>query len=139
MRAYLPGMIASVLVSATAAQAQQSPAGQGADQTYSASGELNNQQNFRDFYAGVGNSSRLSTRPVAVLPEDIVQGLDVRDAKGLVVGKVKTVGNGFAVVASDIGQVEVDFASFAKNRKGLLINLPKSKIDVMMARNHPAG
>ena len=35
--------------------------------------------------------------------------------------------------------VEVDFTSFAKNKNGLLINMPKSKIDVLMARGHPAS
>ena len=138
MRGFLLGMIASALVSATAAQAQQSPAGQGAEPNYSGSAELNSQQNFRDFYAGVTESDRLTMRPVPALPKDIVQGLDVRDAKGLVIGKLETVGEGFAVVASAIGRVEVDFASFAKNKKGLLINIPKRKIDVMMARDHPA-
>jgi hypothetical protein len=136
MRGFLRGMIAAVLVSATGAQAQQSPAG--SDQTYSGSAELNSQQNFRDFYTGVANSKRLTTRPVAVLPKEIVQGLDVRDAKGLVIGKVDTVGQGFAVVASALGRVEVDFASFAKNKNGLLIDIPKSKIDAMMVHGQPA-
>ena len=77
-------------------------------------------------------------RPVPVSPRDIVQGLEVRDAKGLVIGKVESVGKGFATVASAIGSVEVDFASLAKNKNGLLINMPKSKIDVLMARGHPA-
>ncbi|MEG8029290.1 hypothetical protein [Sphingomonas aerolata] len=80
----------------------------------------------------------MTMRPVPAGPKDIIQGLDVHDAKGLVVGKIATVGKGFAVVSSAIGSVEVDFPSFAKNKNGLLINMPKSKLDVMMAHGHPA-
>jgi len=67
-----------------------------------------------------------------------VQGLEVHDEKGLVIGKVETVGKGFATVVSAIGSVEVDFSSVAKNKYGLLINMPKSEIDAMMTRGHPA-
>jgi hypothetical protein len=41
-------------------------------------------------------------------------------------------------VVSAIGSVEVDFSSVAKNKYGLLINMPKSEIDAMMTRGHPA-
>ena len=137
MHRLLLGVIASVLASATGAQAQQaSEADKGPNN--SGNGEFNSQQNFRDFYVGVAGSKRLTMRPVPVSPKDIVQGLEVRDAKGLVIGKVDTVGKGFATVASALGRVEVDFSSFAKNKNGLLINMPKSKIDALMARRHPA-
>jgi hypothetical protein len=138
MRGFLLGMIASVLASATGAQAQQGPSAQGAGPNNSGTGEFNSQQNFRDFYVGVADSNRLTMRPVPALPKEIVQGMEVHDSKGLVIGKVGTVGASFAIVTSEIGRVEVDFTSFAKNKNGLLINLPKSKIDVMMARSHPA-
>lgn len=137
MRRFLLAVIASVLASVTGAHAQQGSA-QGNGPNNSGTSEFNRQQNFRDFYVGVADSSRLTMRPVPVSPKDIVQGLDVRDAKGLVIGKVETVGKGFATVASAVGSVEVDFSSLAKNKNGLLINMPKSKIDVMMARSHPA-
>lgn len=137
MRKVLLGMIASVLASASGAQAQQG-AGAGAGPNNSGTGEFNRQQNFCDFQAGVTDSNRLTTRPVPVSPSEILQGLDVRDAKGIVVGQVGTVGKGFAIVTSAIGRVEVDFTSFAKNKNGLLINMRKSDIDVLMARNHPA-
>ncbi len=137
MRGFLLGMIASVLASATGAQAQQaSEAGNGPNN--SGNGEFNRQQNFRDFYVGVADSNRLTMRPVPASPKDIVQGLEVHDAKGLVIGKVEAVGKSFATVTSAIGSVEVDFTSFAKNKKGLLINMPKSKIEGLMARGHPA-
>ncbi|RYG86970.1 MAG: hypothetical protein EON59_08670 [Alphaproteobacteria bacterium] len=137
MRRLLLGMIASFLASATGAQAQGvSERDKGPNN--SGNGEFNSQQSFRDFYVGVADSNRLTMRPVPVSTKDIVQGLEVRDAKGLVVGKVDTVGKGFATVASEIGRVEVDFSSFAKNKHGLLIDMPKSKIDAMMARGNPA-
>ena len=63
----------------------------------------------------------------------------MHDADGFVVGKVAKVDSGFAVVAGTLGSVEVDFASFAKNKNGLLINLPKAKLDAMMSHGKPAG
>lgn len=137
MRIFLLGMIASFLASATGAQAQ-GGSGQTNGPNNSGNAELNRQQNFRDFYVGVADSNRLTMRPVPTIPGDIVQGLNVHDSKGLVIGRVETVGKSFAVVASPIGSVEVDFTSIAKNKNGLLINMPKSKIDVLMARGHPA-
>ncbi|MEG3164962.1 hypothetical protein U1701_10175 [Sphingomonas sp. PB2P19] len=84
-------------------------------------------------------ASSRSLRPVPARPKDILQGLEVRDAKGLVIGTVAKVGSGFAVVASPTGSVEVDLGSFAKNKNGLLINLPKTKIDAMMTGGKPAS
>ncbi|RYG87677.1 MAG: hypothetical protein EON59_06750 [Alphaproteobacteria bacterium] len=136
MQRLLLGVIASFLASATGAQAQSSQADNGPNN--SGNKEFNSQQNFRDFYVGVADSSRLTMRPVPVSTKDMVQGLEVRDAKGLVIGKVETIGKGFATVVSEIGRVEVDFSSFAKNKNGLLINMPKSKIDALMTRGHPA-
>ncbi|RYE66868.1 MAG: hypothetical protein EOO81_11045 [Oxalobacteraceae bacterium] len=137
MRRVLLGVIASVFVSATGAQAQQGGSGASAGPNNSGNAEMNRQQNFKDFYDAVADSTRLTMRPVQAFPEDILQGLEVRDAKGLVIGKVEAVGKTFAIVRGAVGSVEVDFTSFAKNKKGLLINMPKSKIDALMARNHP--
>jgi hypothetical protein len=77
-------------------------------------------------------------RPVPASPRDILRGLEVHDAKGIVIGKVETVGKDFARVTGPGGSVEVEFSSFAKNKNGLLINMPKSKIDALMVRGHPA-
>jgi hypothetical protein len=77
-------------------------------------------------------------RPVPASPRDILQGLEVRDAKGLVIGKVETVDKDFSRVTSPVGSVEVEFSSFAKNKNGLLIDMPKSKIEALMVRGHPA-
>ncbi len=136
MRRILFGLIASVLASATGAHAQQSAAGQGPNN--SGPSEFNRQQNFRDFQVGVTDSNRLTMRPVPAGSKDILQGREVHDAKGLVIGTVGTVGKDFATVTSLLGSVEVDFTSFAKNKNGLLINMPKSKIDGLMTRGHPS-
>ncbi|NIJ20234.1 hypothetical protein FHS95_001926 [Sphingomonas naasensis] len=63
----------------------------------------------------------------------------VRDSKGVVLGTVERVGMGFAVVAGESGKIEVEFASFAKNNKGLLINMPKAKFDAILAGGKPAN
>jgi len=103
------------------------------------SDSLDRQGNFRRLDGDVAGSSR-SLRQFSVRPKDVVQGLTVHDADGLVVGTIAKVDSGVAVVASTLGSVEVDVASFAKNKNGLLINLPKTKIDGMMARSpKPAG
>ena len=101
---------------------------------------LDRQTNYRRLDDEVAGSSRLLRQFPARL-KDIKQGLEVRDAEGLVVGTIAKVANGFAVVASasGIGTVEVDVGSFARNKTGLLINLPKAKIDAMMTRAAPAG
>ncbi|HXH15584.1 MAG TPA: hypothetical protein VNJ10_05580 [Sphingomonas sp.] len=98
---------------------------------------LDRQGNFRRLDDVAGSSHGL--RQFTVKPRDVVQGLVVRDADGLVIGTIAKVDSGVAVVASTLGSVEVDVASFAKNKNGLLINLPKTKIDAMMAHGKPAG
>jgi len=138
MRVLLLWGAASVLATATTVQAQQGPSGATAGPNNSGPGEFDRQRNFREFSTGVADSNRLTMRPVPVRPKEILQGLEVHDAKGLVVGKVEAVGDGFATVSSAIGSVEVDFSSFAKNKNGILINMTKSKIDSLMARSHPA-
>lgn len=74
-----------------------------------------------------------SLRPVPVSPEDVTPGSEVRDSKGVVIGSIERVGMGFAVIVSPGGKIEVEFASLAKNNKGLLINMPKAKFDAIVA------
>ena len=74
-----------------------------------------------------------SSRPVPAGPNDIKPQSEVRDSRGAIVGMITSVKDGFAVLSSPIGRVEVEFSSFAKNNKGLLINMPKSKIEKLMA------
>jgi hypothetical protein len=73
-----------------------------------------------------------STRPVPISPEDVTQGREVRDSKGVLIGTVERVGMTFAVIASPDGRIEVEFASIAKNNKGLLINMPKARFDAIV-------
>lgn len=74
-----------------------------------------------------------SARPVPVTPEDVTPGREVRDSRGVVIGTIDRVGMAFAVIASSGGKIEVEFASLAKNNKGLLINMPKAKFDAIVA------
>lgn len=74
-----------------------------------------------------------SLRQVPVSPEDVTPGSEVRDSKGVVIGSIERVGMGFAVIVSPGGKIEVEFASLAKNNKGLLINMPKAKFDAIVA------
>jgi hypothetical protein len=80
-----------------------------------------------------------STRPVPVTPEDVTVGSEVRDSRGKVMASVEKVGDGFAVLVSPHGKVEVEFASLAKNNKGLLINMPKAKFDAMLGGSGKAA
>jgi hypothetical protein len=57
----------------------------------------------------------------------------VRDSKGVLIGTVERVGMAFAVIASPGGKIEVEFASLAKNNKGLLINMTKARFDAILA------
>lgn len=77
-----------------------------------------------------------SPRPVPVTPEDVTPGSEVRDSKGVVIGSIERVGMGFAVIVSPGGKIEVEFASLAKNNKGLLINMPKAKFDAIVTGSH---
>ncbi|UZK65557.1 hypothetical protein [Sphingomonas sp. M1-B02] len=93
---------------------------------------------MRDEVAGRRAGPTKSKNPVPASPEDIIQGSEVRDSKGVPLGTIESVGKEFAVVAGEAGKVEVEFDSFAKNYKGLLINLPKAKFDSIVSGNKPA-
>lgn len=134
-------------MSASVAQAQDAgssaPSGQPASSTSPndlSDTTLDRLTNYRRLGDEVAGSGRLLRQFPARL-KDIKQGLEVRDADGLLIGTIAKVDTDFAVVtsASGIGTVEVDVASFARNKNGLLINLPKTKIDAMMTQRAPAG
>lgn len=74
-----------------------------------------------------------SSRPVPISPEDVTPGREVRDSKGVVLGSIERVGKDFAVIVSPLGKIEVEFASLAKNKNGLLINMRKSKFDAIVS------
>jgi hypothetical protein len=88
---------------------------------------------MRDEAAGRRAGPTNSKHPVPVSPGDVTTGSEVRDSKGVVIGTIASVGMGFAVIASPGGKIEVEFASLAKNYKGLLINMPKAKFDAIVA------
>lgn len=88
---------------------------------------------MRDEVAGRRAGPTRSKTPVPVSPEDVTTGSEVRDSKGVVIGTIERVGMAYAVVASPGGKIEVEFASLAKNNKGLLINMPKAKFDAIVA------
>ena len=92
---------------------------------------------MRDDVSGRRAGPTRSTRPVPTVPEDIVAGSEVRDSKGVVIATIDRVAMGYAVLASPGGKIEVEFASFAKNNKGLLINMPKAKFDAILAGSKP--
>lgn len=74
-----------------------------------------------------------SRSPVPIAPEDVTVGSEVRDSKGVVLGTITSVGVSFAVITSPGGKIEVEFESLAKNNKGLMINMPKSKFDALVS------
>jgi len=79
-------------------------------------------------------------RALPAKPEDVTVGSDIRDSKGVLLGKVESVGMAAAVVASAGGKVEVPLEAFGKNSKGLLLPVTKAEFDKMVAdANTPAG
>ncbi|WP_448657569.1 hypothetical protein ACPVPU_08865 [Sphingomonas sp. CJ99] len=91
----------------------------------------------RDVKGGRAGLPRSST-PVPVHPDDVVAGAEVRDSRGKLLGTIEKVVPGVATIKSDVGRIEIDFASLAKNNKGLLINMPKAKFDAIVS-GKPAG
>ncbi|MES2988455.1 MAG: hypothetical protein V4808_11160 [Pseudomonadota bacterium] len=74
-----------------------------------------------------------SSRAIPATPEDVTVGSEIRDTKGVVLGKVDSVSMSAAVVASESGKVEVPLESFGKNNKGLLLSLTKAEFDAAVA------
>lgn len=92
---------------------------------------------MRDEVAGRRAGPTRSPHPVPVHPDDVTTGTKVRDSRGRLIGTIGAVGDGFAVVESEGGKIEVGFDSLAKNNKGLLINMTKAKFDDIVAGNRP--
>lgn len=74
-----------------------------------------------------------SIRAVPAKPEDVTAGSDVRDSRGVVLGKIESVSMSAVVVAAETGKVEVPLEAFGKNSKGLLLALTKAEFDAMVA------
>ena len=77
--------------------------------------------------------NKSNARTVPAQPDDVVVGADVRDPKGLVVGRVESVSMSAAVVVTEVGKVEVPLEAFGKNAKGLMIGMSKSDFDKIVA------
>jgi hypothetical protein len=146
MRVLACAALAALFVSATAAHAQGTvpsvpppPPGPPSGTTDSLMMDRDRMLGqLRDDAARAGPTNSL--RPVKVVPGDLIIGSPVRDRKGVLVGTLERVAADYAVLAgTEGGKVAVDFPSFAKNKNGLLINLPKSKIDAMMTGSKPKG
>ncbi|RYE02825.1 MAG: hypothetical protein EOP61_07105 [Sphingomonadales bacterium] len=73
------------------------------------------------------------SRAVPAAPEDVIVGSEIRDSKGVVLGKVDSVSMAAAVVASTGGKVEVPLEAFGKNNKGLLLAMTKPEFDAAVA------
>lgn len=74
-----------------------------------------------------------TARSVPARPEEVVVGAEVRDPKGLVVGKIESVSVGSAVIVTELGKAEVPLEAFGLNNKGLLIPMSKADFDKAVA------
>lgn len=72
------------------------------------------------------------TRAVPAKPGDVIAGSDVRDSKGVVIGKVESASMSAAVVATEAGKVEVPLEAFGKNNRGLLLAMTKADFDKLV-------
>ena len=86
----------------------------------------------------VGNDRRAgkssgNARNVAAAPDDVQAGAEVRDPKGVLVGRIESVSMSAAVVVTETGKVEVPLEAFGKNKKGLLISMSKADFDKAVA------
>lgn len=81
-----------------------------------------------------------TVRAVPAKPEDVAAGSEVRDSKGVVLGRIESVSMSAAVVVADAGKVEVPLEAFGKNNKGLLLALTRKDFDAMVvSANKPAN
>jgi hypothetical protein len=74
-----------------------------------------------------------ASRAVPAKPDDVTAGSEVRDSKGVVIGKIESASMAAAVVVADSGKVEVPLEAFGKNNKGLLLAVSKADFDKMVA------
>lgn len=74
-----------------------------------------------------------TARAVPAKPDDVTVGAEVRDSKGVVIGKIDSVSMASAVIAAPGGKVEVPLEAFGKNNKGLLVGMTKADFDAAVA------
>lgn len=73
------------------------------------------------------------SRAVPATPDDVTTGSEIRDSKGVVLGRVDSVSMSAAVVAAEGGKVEIPLEAFGKNNKGLLLAMTKAEFDTAVA------
>lgn len=139
MRAFFMTVFAVAMTPAAAAHAQESPAPPPSSSLPGSPGEMmRGPDEFATELDRLRNQAgrpgfTQSVQPVPVTPADVTAGSSVRDSRGAVMGTIERVGDGFAVVATTVGKIEVEFPSIAKNSRGLLINMTKSKFYKVVA------
>jgi hypothetical protein len=74
-----------------------------------------------------------TSRGAPAKPEDVTEGAEVRDPKGVVIGRIESVSVANAVVVTEAGKVQVPLEAFGKNGKGLLLPMSKSEFDKLVA------
>lgn len=79
------------------------------------------------------------SRAVPATPDDVTVGSEIRDSKGVLLGKVDSVSMAAAVVAAEGGKVEVPLEAFGKNNKGLLLAMTKADFDAAVAAANKPG
>jgi hypothetical protein len=72
-------------------------------------------------------------RAVPATAADIVAGAEVRDAKGVPVGKVQSIDAEGVIVATSASPIRVPLEAFGKNSKGLLLGITKAEFDTLVA------
>jgi hypothetical protein len=144
----LAALAAGLTLGAGAAQAQQASGGPGNPVLVGAvdSPELKGPDDSASRMDKAVREARLEaekgkpSRAVPAKPADVTAGSEVRDSKGVVLGKVESTSMAAAVVATEAGKVEVPLEAFGKNNKGLLLALTKADFDKMVTgANKPAN
>jgi hypothetical protein len=77
-------------------------------------------------------------RAVPARPADIVVAATVFDLGGQTVGTIESVEADGAVVATAAGKVKVPLNAFGRNRKGLLVGMPKKDFETLVAKANAA-
>jgi hypothetical protein len=80
-----------------------------------------------------GDRNKKRDRAVAATAADIVAGAEVRDSKGVPVGKVQSVDAEGVIVATSASPIRVPLEAFGKNSKGLLLGITKAEFDTLVA------
>lgn len=84
--------------------------------------------------AARARSTTRTDRAVPAKIADVTVGSEVRDTKGVVIGKIESLALAGAAVVSTGGKVEVPYESFGKNRQGLLLPVTKEEFDAMVVQ-----